>query len=585
MRNMHSAECRDIATVFKQRLEERKAKVAQANLESLRTALGVLDQNDQVESAYFEVSRLYCSLGRSGEEIAALEKGIALCPPSARLYRSAIHTLHELNRMGEAIGLAREAATKFPDQLYFKFLEHLSLPILYSDSAEIGRYRQRFSDGLDQIARSVKLETPAGRREAFDALGRHVNFLLAYQGQDDCELQRSYGQLVHQIMAANYPQWVAPLPMPPDEGKLRIGFLSAFFQAHSVSKSHLGWLREHDNRRFQVFAYHIGSKTDAFTDEARHSSDVFLHLTDKFEDVCRVIRADDLHILVYLDIGMFPPATQLAALRLAPVQAATWGHPITSGLPTVDYFFSSELMEPPEAQNYYTETLVNLPGVGICYRKPVIPRPLFYRTRADFGIREDAVVYLSCQSTFKHLPEQDHAFAELAKRVPNAQFVFIIANDYLEADFRRRLERAFALAGLTSDGRLIFVPFPLDWPAYLNLNSVSDVYLDTFEWSGCTTTFEAIACRLPMVTLPGRFLRGRHTFAILKQMEVTETIARDRAHYVEIAARLGRDPEWRKSLVQRMIAAYPRLYEDQRSVRALEAAFEAIVRERRSRRM
>jgi len=191
---------------------------------------------------------------------------------------------------------------------------------------------------------------------------------------------------------------------------------------------------------------------------------------------------------------------------------------------------------------------VNLPGVGICYRKPVIPRPLFYRTRADFGIREDAVVYLSCQSTFKHLPEQDHAFAELAKRVPNAQFVFIIANDYLEADFRRRLERAFALAGLTSDGRLIFVPFPLDWPAYLNLNSVSDVYLDTFEWSGCTTTFEAIACRLPMVTLPGRFLRGRHTFAILKQMEVTETIARDRAHYVEIAARLGRDPEWRESL-------------------------------------
>jgi hypothetical protein len=68
-------------------------------------------------------------------------------------------------------------------------------------------------------------------------------------------------------------------------------------------------------------------------------------------------------------------------------------------------------------------------------------------------------------------------------------------------------------------------------------------------------------------------------------MEVTETIARDRAHYVGIAERLGRDPEWRKSLVQRMIAAYPRLYEDQRSVRALEAAFEAIVRERRSRRM
>jgi len=62
------------------------------------------------------------------------------------------------------------------------------------------------------------------------------------------------------------------------------------------------------------------------------------------------ILADRLHILVYPEIGMHPPTMQIAALRLAPVQCTAWGHPLTSGLPTVDYYLSSELMEPENEQ-------------------------------------------------------------------------------------------------------------------------------------------------------------------------------------------------------------------------------------------
>ena len=77
---------------------------------------------------------------------------------------------------------------------------------------------------------------------------------------------------------------------------------------------------------------------------------------------------------------MDPLMTQLAALRLAPIQCVTWGHPVTSGLPTVDYFLSSELMEPKDGQDHYSERLIRLPGIGVCYAKPVIPRPLLNKT-------------------------------------------------------------------------------------------------------------------------------------------------------------------------------------------------------------
>ena len=57
----------------------------------------------------------------------------------------------------------------------------------------------------------------------------------------------------------------------------------------------------------------------------------------------------------------------LAALWLAPIQCASWGHPDTTGLPTIDYFLSGELMEPPDADEHYTERLVRLPNLAIYY--------------------------------------------------------------------------------------------------------------------------------------------------------------------------------------------------------------------------
>ena len=91
---------------------------------------------------------------------------------------------------------------------------------------------------------------------------------------------------------------------------------------------------------------------------------------------------------------------------------------------------------------------------------------------------------------------------------------------------------------------------------------------------------EAIACGLPIVTLPGKFMRGRHSAAILNQLGATETIARDEDSYVQIAVKLGLDRAWRAQVVETMAAGHARLYSDRRSVVVLEEFFRSVVRER-----
>ena len=99
---------------------------------------------------------------------------------------------------------------------------------------------------------------------------------------------------------------------------------------------------------------------------------------------------------------------------------------------------------------------------------------------------------------------------------------------------------------------------------------LSDVFLDSIGWSGCNSALESLPHSLPIVTLPGAFMRGRHSAAILQMMGVTETIAADVEDYVAIAARLANNPGERQALRERMQANVHKVYRDRACVTALE---------------
>jgi predicted O-linked N-acetylglucosamine transferase (SPINDLY family) len=435
---------------------------------------------------------------------------------------------------------------------------------------------------LQTLIQETSLETSAEKQEALAGISRLTNFSLGYQAQNDIELQRQYGNLVHRIMAANYPEWIESKPLPPlkDNQKIRIGYVSAYLHSYSGTLWLKGWLRycdseallQADRDRFEIYCYYTGNSPDLVTEQFREYSDVFHHIPFSLEAICQQIITDELHILIFPEIGMDAPTMAMAGLRLAPIQCVAWGHPVTTGLPTIDYFLSSELMEPENAVEHYTETLIRLPNIGVAYPKPYIP-PLS-KTRADFQLREDAVIYLCCQAPFKYLPQYDFILPEIACQVPQAQFLFL-RGELLKP----RLKRAFAKAGLNSEDYCVFRTI-LGRENYLAINQLSDVYLDTITWSGGNTSLEAIACNLPIVTCPGEFMRGRHTDSFLKMLGVTDTIVPSQVEYIEIAVKLGLDSAWRQEISARMKERHKYLYEDKACVAGLEAFYQDVVRKR-----
>ena len=135
--------------------------------------------------------------------------------------------------------------------------------------------------------------------------------------------------------------------------------------------------------------------------------------------------------------------------------------------------------------------------------------------------------------------------------------------------FMARMERGIAARSLAVRRRVVFLP-RMNHEAYLQVNRLCDVMLDTLHWSGGNTSLDALACALPMVTLPGEFMRGRQSYAMLTAMGLDELIARDKMDYVAIALRLGTDAAWRNEIRQRIVQNAGKIFEDKGPIKELE---------------
>jgi predicted O-linked N-acetylglucosamine transferase (SPINDLY family) len=551
---------------------------------SLRAAVAA-DPNDA--TACFHLGTCLCEArsGNAAEGLTFLQRAVALAPRNVQAHIRLCRVLAEMGRRVEALAAYQTALTLHPDDPTLQIGAAVAeLPMICDDTAEIERCRASYAARLDALegffAERQARARPGSAKQDAEAVGTAQPFFLPYHGRNDRELQARFGRMVCAIMGAAYPQWAqAPAVAPPAPGEpIRVAIVSGQFWGHSVLKFPIwGWVSQLDRRRFRLLGYHTSGRTDVETSRLWRSFDRFVQGPLPVEQWCEIIRRDAPHIVIFPEIGMDPVTPKLAGLRLAPIQCGSMGHPETSGFPTIDYYLSSDLMEPADAQAHYSEQLVRLPNLAVAYVPP--PTETAAVRRDEIGLRPDAVAFWCCQHLPKYQPELDRVFARIARGAENAQFVFISSprGDAQTERFRARLARAFAAEGLDIRRHVIMLS-RLTTPQFLGVAAICDVFLDSIGWSGLNSALESLAADLPIVTWPGPLMRGRHCHAILQMLGISETVAGSEAEYVDIAVRLARDPALRAAIRQKTAANKARLFADPTPVRALERWIEEAVR-------
>jgi predicted O-linked N-acetylglucosamine transferase (SPINDLY family) len=453
----------------------------------------------------------------------------------------------ELGLVNEAIDAFRRAG-ELSNEPAYRILAATQLPLVYETEADLLEWRVR-------LVREVDSLLAGGVVQDLDKRAARPVFDLAHQGMNDLEIQRKLARLY---------RTGERLPMPKlsrvTGDRIRVGFVSKFFDLHTIGKLTRGLIRRLSREQFQVTVFSVGHYNDAVACDIASAADRFVVLPREVAAARQLILDNAVDILVYTDIGMDTTTYSLAFSRLAPVQCVTWGHPETTGLETIDYFVSSAEMETAEADDHYSERLVRLPSLTFYYHRSELPQQML--PREAFGLDPEARLYACPQSIYKFHPAFDAALAGILRRDPGGQVV-LIDWAYQQAD--ELLKRRFFRAMPDVADRIVFIR-RMRQPAFMNFLTLVDVLLDPFPYGGGNSSLEAFSFGVPVVTLPTQFLRGRITQAFCRRLGVENCIAVDVDDYVQIATRLGNDRSFRDHVRGQIMASQRRLFEDEAAV-------------------
>lgn len=257
--------------------------------------------------------------------------------------------------------------------------------------------------------------------------------------------------------------------------------------------------------------------------------------------------------------------TLLSFFRFAPVQVTSWLSSGSSGSNTMDYYLSSSLLEQEnEPQRFYSEILKLIDEIPGVMKRPV--RLAAIPERSEYGLPEQGALYVCTHLLYKLHPDFDHVLARILETDPTGHVVVQQRPDTGNI-IQRLLARIEALYPEVMP-RIWVLPL-MQHDDYLGLLQIADVMLDPFYFGGGTTSYEALAMGLPVVTWPGERLHGRITLAYYRKMQILDCIAYNPENYVELAVRLATDDNLRLLVRQRIQERVAVLFDHRASAEAL----------------
>jgi len=267
-----------------------------------------------------------------------------------------------------------------------------------------------------------------------------------------------------------------------------------------------------------------------------------------------------LDIIFYPDLTMSTMTHRLAMSRLAPIQVTSHGHPVTSGIPTVDYYVSWEAAEIDAASQHYTEKLVLLPSNNIHqYYNPVFKEGISRITKQRVNDSSRKILfptisgkrwYVCMQKPFKLHP----CFGNMLQKVLDKDDEgIIILHGGAERDWGLDMSRVYYLNSLPHH-------------ELLALYREADVVLDSYYAGGCTTTREAFEMGAVVVTLPAKYLGGRWTKAYYDILGVSDAIAKDEDDYAKLAVSIACNPSLKASISSKISENIHKMWRSEEAV-------------------
>lgn len=317
--------------------------------------------------------------------------------------------------------------------------------------------------------------------------------------------------------------------------KIKLGYFSADFNNHAVTRLIKDVLKFHDKDKFDISCFYLHPyKYDEETKLIEKYSDNFLDLKDySTNEIITLVRSQNLDIGI--DLMGYTEHNRMSIFqeKIAPIQINYLGYPGTIGKKFMDYIIADKILIPNNYHKYYLEKIIYLPN---CYQPQY---ELIDTSNIDFDEKFDLskkkFIYSNFCNSFKITPLIFGAWMKILNNVSNSILV-LLENDEIS---KTNLVKEAKKYNIDKD-RVIFSK-RTNYEKHIARYKHVNLFLDTFPYNGHTTSSEALKSNLPIVTLQGSSFQSRVSASIINNLKLNQLITSNIEDYIKLSIELAQN--------------------------------------------
>lgn len=442
--------------------------------------------------------------------------------------------------------------------------------ILVSNTLDIIKHNNRVHLNLDKLLYFCE-KTPQYIFNKVDNFRKvlilNYNYYHVYNGLNNKDLYIKISKL-WKILC---PDLIYNFNYIKSSDKIKIGFASSFILLNqSVCRDRVGIIRSLiSDPNYEVFIFTNNKNEESIFDVTINSIGFKnkIVIPDSLEKTREIIGNYNLDILVYPEIGMDIFFYLLAFSRLATVQINTWGHSETSGIDTIDYYFSSKYYEYDGSEKNYSEKLICLDSLCTHYYSlrifdfyPNLCSISKESIRVEYNLPKVCNIYGILQTVFKYHPDTITIIKNILYADPKA---LIIMLNYLELE-ERFIDYLDDNLGYHSNRVRLIGRKSLH--EYCKIIKSVDIVLDTYPFGGCNSSLEAFNLGKVVITLPSDKINGRFTYGFYQKMGIYEPVCLDFKEFVDKAVSYTNNKLELKKVENKILENFSKLFEEEESI-------------------
>ncbi len=497
--------------------------------------------NPKFEAVWPSLARVLFKSGNSEEAKKTISEGIALFPqnPEMKYYLAGFY--HQEKKLTEALKYYLESLSLKPDSSVL--------------NNNIGNVLVDLGNPIEAISyykKATKDESNIASLFSISSLLFSMYYLPGFKFEDYEIYKKKYGEMISRAVKP-YTVWNSSLGK--NNKKIRVGFVSGDLRDHPVAYFLEGLIKNIDKEKFELFAFYNHFEKDQTNQRIKEYFNDWSDVYQKSEEkVAEIIYGKEIDILIDLSGHTTKHMLKVFAYKPAPIQVTWLGYFGSTGVKEIDYILADENCLMPSEYKYFTEKVINLPNTRLCFTPPS-EGDKNYPTKTPY--EKNKVFTFGCyQALSKINDEVIELWGKIFEKMPEAN-LRIQNKQMLEVHSRESIMVRLKKVGI-KEKNISLVGF-MERSKYLDSYSEVDILLDTFPYTGGTTTCEALWMGVPSLTLSGNNMIARQGATFLSCVGLGDWVAKSKEDYVVKAIDFAKDITYlnnvRSSLREKMLGS------------------------------